>query len=151
MKKPTAATALFAGAGLTNTTLNCSTEAFQKIVPANASVVLAKRVAENGTFTPPAADTGFPDPAYQLPALCAVQVEMPTGFSGFRVSRGLRTWNVRRTWPPCVELVKKSKLIRLSCQSDRYSLTSFLKRHLQNNKVITKQWLALSLMRHKVV
>ncbi|GAA85122.1 hypothetical protein AKAW_03236 [Aspergillus luchuensis IFO 4308] len=93
MKKPTAATALFAGAGLTNTTLNCSTEAFQKIVPANASVVLAKRVAENGTFTPPAADTGFPDPAYQLPALCAVQVEMPTGFSGFRVSRGLRTWN----------------------------------------------------------
>ncbi|PWY69992.1 tannase-domain-containing protein [Aspergillus eucalypticola CBS 122712] len=53
MKKPAAATALLA-------------------------VVLAKRVAENGTFTPPAADTGFPNPAYQLPALCAVQIEMPT-------------------------------------------------------------------------
>ncbi|PYH72155.1 tannase and feruloyl esterase [Aspergillus vadensis CBS 113365] len=78
MKKPAAATALLAGAGLANATLNCSTEAFQKIIPANASVVLAKRVAENGTFTPPAADTGFPDPAYQLPALCAVQIEMPT-------------------------------------------------------------------------
>ncbi|GFN19996.1 feruloyl esterase B precursor [Aspergillus tubingensis] len=76
--KPAAAKALLAGAGLTNATLNCSIEAFQKIVPANASVVLAKRVAENGTFTPPAADTDFPNPAYQLPALCAVQIEMPT-------------------------------------------------------------------------
>ncbi|PYI05207.1 feruloyl esterase B precursor [Aspergillus sclerotiicarbonarius CBS 121057] len=69
---------LLASAGASNALLNCSTEAFKQVIPANATVVLAQRVAENGTFTPPSADTGFPNPAYMLPALCAVQIEMPT-------------------------------------------------------------------------
>ncbi|KAJ5734889.1 uncharacterized protein N7483_000014 [Penicillium malachiteum] len=59
-------------------TMNCSAKAFASIIPSNASVILAHRVAQNGTFTPPSADIGFSSPAYQLPALCVVQIEMPT-------------------------------------------------------------------------
>lgn len=57
---------------------NCSLKFFEKLVPPTATVILAEEVASNGTFTVPVADTGFPTDPAQLPALCAVQVEMTT-------------------------------------------------------------------------
>lgn len=59
-------------------TPNCSVATFEAIVPPNATVVLVQEVSQNATFTVPAADTGFPTDPARLPALCAVQIEMPT-------------------------------------------------------------------------
>ncbi|CCD51779.1 hypothetical protein ACHAO1_007262 [Botrytis cinerea] len=59
-------------------TPNCSVATFEAIVPPNATVVLVQEVSQNATFTVPVADTGFPTDPARLPALCAVQIEMPT-------------------------------------------------------------------------
>lgn len=75
----------------------CSAESFNSIVPANATVVLVEEVTTNGTFNVPAGDTGFPTDPARLPALCAVQIEMPTE-GGTTFNYGLflpKRWNGR--------------------------------------------------------
>jgi feruloyl esterase len=49
----------------------CSTEAFDKILPSNATTLYAVEVPENGTFGV-VEDVSYPKNATNLPALCAV-------------------------------------------------------------------------------
>lgn len=59
------------------TAFDCTTSAFEAILPSNTSVILATPLADNATFNTPASDTGFPSSPTGLRALCAVQVEVP--------------------------------------------------------------------------
>jgi len=75
----------------------CTLAAFKAILPSNATVVSATSIPENGTFTVSATDLGFPSSPSGLPALCAIEIHVPTpgnssyGFGLFLPNK----WNSR--------------------------------------------------------
>ena len=76
--------------------LNCSIDSFATILPANATVIQAVMVPENGTFGDPN-DLEFPGVGIALPETCAVEVRVPTSSSSaYRFGLSLPTkWNHR--------------------------------------------------------
>lgn len=56
----------------------CTTATFDKLLSgnSNAHTLSAYRVPANGTFTPPASDVAYPKNATNLPALCAITVNV---------------------------------------------------------------------------
>ncbi|KKY17113.1 putative feruloyl esterase b [Diplodia seriata] len=77
--------------------LNCSTAALQGALPSNATVLSAVPVAGNGTYGQGAADLPYPTNPTNLPALCAVYVNVTSSSSSsFRFGLFLPTeWNDR--------------------------------------------------------
>lgn len=76
---------------------DCSPAAFASILPANATVVSATSIPDNGTFNVPATDLGFPFSPTGLPALCAVEIRVQTpGNSSYGFGLFLpKKWNSR--------------------------------------------------------
>lgn len=54
----------------------CSTSAFQTILPPNATIVSTTTVPENATFHVPSSDIAYPTSPTQLRALCAIEVNV---------------------------------------------------------------------------
>ncbi|OJD34254.1 ferulic acid esterase feruloyl esterase [Diplodia corticola] len=77
--------------------LDCSTAALQAALPSNATVLSAVPVAGNGTYGQGAADLPYPTNPTNLPALCAVYVNVTSSSSSsFRFGLFLPTeWNDR--------------------------------------------------------
>ncbi|WPH00113.1 Hypothetical protein R9X50_00293600 [Acrodontium crateriforme] len=59
-----------------DSTFECTEEAFQAILPSNATVAFTRTLAENSTFEVPIEDIAYPISPTQLRALCAVQVNV---------------------------------------------------------------------------
>lgn len=64
-------------------TVDCTPSAIQALLPpeSSASVTFAYSLPENATFQVPASDIGFPSSPSNLPALCAVEVKVPSSAS----------------------------------------------------------------------
>ncbi|KAI0794058.1 feruloyl esterase-like protein B precursor [Fomes fomentarius] len=77
--------------------LHCSVDALQRALPSNATVLSAVPVESNGTFGQGAADLEFPTNPTNLPALCAVYVNVTSSTtSSFRFGLFLPSiWNHR--------------------------------------------------------
>ncbi|GME32449.1 Feruloyl esterase b [Neofusicoccum parvum] len=77
--------------------LNCSVGALQSALPSDATVLSAVPVAGNGTYGQGAADPAYPTNPTNLPALCAVYVNVTSSSSSsFRFGLFLPTeWNDR--------------------------------------------------------
>ncbi|KAF2851908.1 feruloyl esteras-like protein B precursor [Plenodomus tracheiphilus IPT5] len=56
--------------------LDCSVSSIQATLPLNASVNFAQVVPANSTFEAPESETGYPESPVELPALCAVSVQV---------------------------------------------------------------------------
>ncbi len=88
-----AASSLFLGVHA----LHCSVDALQRALPSNATVLSAVPVVRNGTFGQGAADLAYPTNPTNLPALCAVYVNVTSSStSSFRFGLFLPAkWNDR--------------------------------------------------------
>ena len=56
--------------------LECSSSSIQSVLPSNTTVNYARLVPANSTFEVPKSNTGFPNNAFGLPALCAVSLQV---------------------------------------------------------------------------
>lgn len=55
---------------------DCTPSAFSAILPANATVVSATKVAQGATFTVPKRDIAYPTAPSKLNAACAVEINV---------------------------------------------------------------------------
>lgn len=87
----------FAAFAMVASALECSPSAIQSALPANASVNRVELVPAKSTFEPPEGDLGYPDKVHNLPALCAVSVQVQSiGNSTFGLGLFLpEDWNER--------------------------------------------------------
>ncbi|KAB2578413.1 putative ferulic acid Esterase/Feruloyl esterase [Lasiodiplodia theobromae] len=92
-----ASVVLAAASALGVQAFNCSSAALQSALPSNATVLSAVPVAGNGTYGQGAADPAYPTNPTNLPALCAVYVNVTSSSSSsFRFGLFLPTeWNER--------------------------------------------------------
>jgi feruloyl esterase len=60
---------------------SCTPDAFQRILPSNASVAFAYPVALNATFEVPSGDIAYPVSPTKLPQLCAVHIQVQSSLS----------------------------------------------------------------------
>jgi feruloyl esterase len=67
---------LGAVAGTATANAKCDPSTIQAALPQGASVNFAYPLTANSTFEVPKGDTGYPDDAFGLPALCAVSVQV---------------------------------------------------------------------------
>ncbi|KAL2014821.1 hypothetical protein VTN00DRAFT_2346 [Thermoascus crustaceus] len=58
--------------------VECNLSAIKAFLPPDASVTFAYPLPENSTFQVPASNIGFPSSPSNLPALCAVEVKVPS-------------------------------------------------------------------------
>ncbi|PSR94019.1 Tannase/feruloyl esterase [Coniella lustricola] len=90
-------TSLAVTATAVHASIDCTYDAVKAIVPAGAVLSFAQTIEENGTFVVPAGDTGWTQDPVDLPALCAIGVEVTTeqnGTYGFGVFLP-NAWNSR--------------------------------------------------------
>lgn len=73
---------LLASATTAYALVDCSFEAIQSILPNGVVLGLAAPIEENGTFTVPVGDTGWPTDPINLPKLCAVAVTVSSDVNG---------------------------------------------------------------------
>lgn len=78
----TVLTSLVASATTAYALVDCSFDAIQSILPDGVVLGLATPIEENGTFTVPAGDTGWPTDPINLPKLCAVAVTVSSDVNG---------------------------------------------------------------------
>ncbi|PYI35230.1 tannase and feruloyl esterase [Aspergillus indologenus CBS 114.80] len=63
---------LLLGSGTVHATLECTWDAINALLPPNVSLSFVTAIPENGTFTVPRGDTGWPTDPINLPSLCAI-------------------------------------------------------------------------------
>lgn len=63
---------LLLGSGTAHATLDCDWDAVSSLLPPNVSLSFVTAIPENGTFTVPRGDTGWPTDPINLPNLCAI-------------------------------------------------------------------------------
>ena len=80
--KGTILTSLAASATAAHALIDCSFDAVKAILPSGAELSFATPIAENGSFTVPAGDTGWPTNPINLPKLCAVGVTVSSEANG---------------------------------------------------------------------
>ena len=61
--------------------LKCDINSLEAFLPSNATVLAADRVEKGGNYSEGSADIAFPQPATDLPDLCAVTVKAPSSDS----------------------------------------------------------------------
>lgn len=65
------------GIGTVNA-FTCDLNSFKKSLKSGVTVISAQHLANNSTFEVPSSDIGFPTSPTNLPALCAVEVRVPS-------------------------------------------------------------------------
>ncbi|KAJ6021303.1 tannase and feruloyl esterase [Penicillium herquei] len=81
-----------------NGAVDCTFSAISDIIPQGLSLSFAQHIPENGTFTVPKDDTGWPTDPINLPELCAIGVMVPGETSNATFGFGLflpKNWNQR--------------------------------------------------------
>ncbi|RAK78174.1 tannase and feruloyl esterase [Aspergillus fijiensis CBS 313.89] len=63
---------LLLSSGTAHATLDCDWDAVNSLLPPNVSLSFVTAIPENGTFTVPRGDTGWPTDPINLPSLCAI-------------------------------------------------------------------------------
>lgn len=63
---------LILGSRTVHAALDCDWAAVNAILPQNVSLSFVTAIPENGTFTVPREDTGWPTDPINLPSLCAI-------------------------------------------------------------------------------